>query len=73
MELIRDENKIAKYNNNKPKFKSVCKWLTCYLEELQMTPEDELISADFVLLMYAFLTLKLLVGLLKFIVLIIKG
>ena len=57
MELMRDENKIAKYNsrlNHKPKFKCVCKWLTCYLEKLRLTPEDELISPDFVLLMYAF-------------------
>ena len=59
--------------NIKPRYKSVCKWLTGFLEELQLTPEDELISADFVLLMYAFLATKLLVSLLKLILLIIKG
>ena len=59
--------------NLKHKYKSVFKWLTDFLEERQLTPEDELISAAFVQLMYTFLAMTLLVSLLELLLLIIRG
>ena len=59
--------------NLKHKYKSVFKWLPDFLEERQLTPEDELISAAFVQLMYTFLAMTLLVSLLELLLLIIRG
>ena len=59
--------------NLKHKYKSVFKWLTDFLEERQLTPEDELISVAFVQLMYTFLAMTLLVSLLELLLLIIRG